>query len=86
MDWHSTCNKVFNFFKIYIYIFYLKTVMNGQFTWSDQWQSSYTNWANGWNSIVDNQCAYLMSSTSLWNTTNCDSLNDFICKISKGVN
>ena len=57
------------------------------FSWIDTWQFSYTNWANGFNSSVDqyNKCGYLENYNSFWNTGACDTLNDFICKISKGL-
>ncbi len=56
------------------------------FSWIDTWDFSYTNWAVGFNSSIGqyNKCGYLVNFESVWNTGTCDTLNDFICKISKG--
>ena len=57
-----------------------------EFSWSDQWQFSYSNWINNWNLSIEtqNKCTYLANTNILWNVANCDSQYDFICKISKG--
>ena len=54
--------------------------------WSDSWQFSYSNWASGFNTSIDQQsyCGFLNDKDNLWNVTSCSSQNDFICKISKG--
>ena len=72
-------------YKKYIHSYHLKNSLD-KFTWSDEWQYSYTNWGTGWNSTQEGQrsfCGILNERKSFWNTTSCSNENDFICKISK---
>ena len=56
------------------------------FFWSDNWQFSYSNWISNLNISTQqqNSCGFLNDKNNMWNVNNCNSLNDFICKISKG--
>ena len=57
-----------------------------QFSWSDNSQFLYTNWASDFNPSVgqQNQCGLMENKNAFWSTTNCNTENDFICKTSKG--
>ncbi|XP_042225734.1 macrophage mannose receptor 1-like isoform X2 [Homarus americanus] len=52
-----------------------------QFTWSDGWPTTYTNWARGQPnaSLADHNCVRLDSSNGLWYSENCDQVRPFIC-------
>jgi hypothetical protein len=59
-----------------------------EFSWSDGWQFSYTNWFFGRNSSSIEAkkvyCGYLNERNSGWDTSSCSDLNDYMCKITKG--
>jgi hypothetical protein len=76
---------LWDFFIFYflLKLFFQKRLRN--FYWSDNWQFSYSNWANEFNSNLQDQdaCGIIKFRSVYWSTANCDDLNDFICKISK---
>ena len=57
-----------------------------KFSWSDNSQLYYTNWASGFNpsEVQQNTCVFLENKSNQWNSTSCSAENDFICKITKG--
>lgn len=86
--------KVLTYVYIYVNIknlhkktFFKKKNDSVQFYWSDNNPLTYTNWDKNWigtDTGSDAKCAFLNRFDSFWNSSSCDTLNDFICKISNG--
>jgi hypothetical protein len=82
---------LYEFFKTVLnkFVLWIKIFKNGsnKIYWSDNYDVSYSNWPSGFNASDpenNNKCAFYENKNSLWNAGQCDSQNDFICKISKG--
>jgi len=51
--------------------------------WSDDWPVDYTNWAAGWLADSSSEsCAYFDSTSGTWNSSDCNVMRPFMCKIS----
>ncbi|RNA34979.1 macrophage mannose receptor 1-like, partial [Brachionus plicatilis] len=55
---------------------------DNSFYWSDGWPVTFVNWGENLLDVSSNSnCYYIQSKNGLWNTTSCDDLKPFICKI-----
>ena len=76
-----------------IWIGYNDRAMRGNYVWSDNAQSTYTNWFNGQPDDAARRGSCVKASLNQgyrgflsWTDDDCSTLNSFICKKLKGNN